>query len=194
METVPPYALRVHDDPRPARAAIPTRTLLIAAAFASVQALVYVALIPILTVAATTMPPAYALLAGATTVGPFLARIVTRTPGAALITAGITAILVVAVSPIGLLTAVPFLTAGVVFDLVVGRGAVSTARLFVAAGAVALALFLISLPVFSAEHLTFVMLAATLLGRLGGEGAAALLVSLIVRALRRVGIGTRGDS
>jgi hypothetical protein len=184
------YARRVHADSRPTRATIPTRALLISAAFASVQAIIYLALVPVLSAAAAAMPPVYALLAGVTTVAPLLTRVVTRVPGTALITAAITSALVVAVSPLGLLSAVPFLTAGLVFDLIARRGAVSTVRIFVGAAAVAVALFLISIPVFSAEHLTFGILAATLFGRLGGEGAAALLVSVTVRTLRRAGVSS----
>lgn len=153
------------------------------------QAILFLALLPVLSAAASSMPPVYALLAGLNTVALFLARTITRAPGTATITAGITAALVVAASPLGLLSAVPLLTAGAVFDVIAWKGAVSTGRLFIGAGAVAITLFLISLAVFSAEHLTPEMLAATLAGRLLGEAAAALLVSATTRNLRRAGVG-----
>lgn len=171
-----------------AKRSTPTRALLIAAAFAAVQAAIFLALLPVLSLTAPSMPPVYAVLAGVNTALPFLARVITRAPGTATITAGVTAILVVALSPLGLLSAVPLLTAGVVFDLVCGRSAVSTRRLIVGGAAVAVALFLISLAVFSPEHLAPWMLAATLLGRLLGEGVVVVLVSATTRLLRRAGI------
>ncbi|WP_102193731.1 hypothetical protein [Microbacterium aurantiacum] len=176
--------------PRPALAAsTPTRALLVSAALAAVQTGMFLALLPVLAAAAPAAPPLYALLASANTAMPLLARILTRATGTATITAGITAIMVVAFSPIGLLSAVPLLTAGIVFDLVTWKGPVSTRRLTVGAAAVAVALFAISLAAFSPEHLTPFVLTATLAGRLIGESVVAVLVSTIARMLRRAGVG-----
>ena len=159
------------------------------AALAAVQTGIFLVLLPVLAVAAPAAPPLYAVLASANTALPLLARIMTRAAGTATITAGITAIMVVAFSPIGLLSAVPMLAAGIVFDLVTWKGPVSKRRLIVGAAAVAVALFVISLAAFSPEHLAPFVLTATLIGRLIGEGVIAVLVSTIARLLRRAGVG-----
>lgn len=153
------------------------------------QVVIFLALLPVLTAVAPSAPPVYALLASANTAMPMLARIVTRAVGAATITAGITAIIVVAFSPLGLLSGVPLLAAAVVFDLVAWKGAVSTRRLVFGAAAVAVTLFTISLAVFSPEHLALGILAATLIGRLIGEGVVAAAVREISRLLRQAGVG-----
>lgn len=170
------------------RPAAPTRALLIAAAFAALQTGLFLAVLPVLSVTAPTAPPVYALIAGVNTVLPFLARVVTRTPGTATITAAVAAVLVVALSPLGLIAAVPLLATGVVFDLICGRSSVSNRRLVVGAAVVAVVLFGLSLAVFSPEHLAPWMLAATLAGRLVGEGVAVVVVIAVARLLRRAGV------
>lgn len=150
---------------------------------------VFLALLPFLAALAPVAPPLYALLASVNTAVPLLARLLTRAPGTATVTAGITALVVVSFSPIGLLSSVPLLAAGIVFDLVAGRGPVSGRRLALGAVAVAVVLFALSLAVFSPEHLTPGMLAATLAGRLVGEALVVSLVRAVHRLLRRAGVG-----
>ena len=184
------YARGVNVPPRRAVSArTPTRVLLVAAAFAAVQTAIFLALLPVLGAVAPSAPPVYALLASAPTAMPMLARIITGSVGAATITSAITAFLVVAFSPTGVLSAVPLLAAGIAFDLVAWKGTVSTPRLFVAAAAVAVVLFVISLAVFSPEHLTLAVLSATLIGRLVGEGVIAIVVREVARLLRQAGVG-----
>ncbi|WP_350353255.1 hypothetical protein ABS642_10280 [Microbacterium sp. A8/3-1] len=170
-------------------ASTPTKALLVSAALAAVQTGLFLLLLPALATLAPAAPPLYALVASANTALPMLARILTRGAGTATITAGITTVMVVAFSPIGILSAVPLLTAGAVFDLVAWKGAVSTRRLVLGAAAVGVALFVISLAVFSPEHLVPGMLMATLIGRLAGEAVIAVTVSATVRLLRRAGVG-----
>lgn len=186
---VAPRSVDLPATPSNAPTTTPTRALLVSAALAAVQAGVFLALLPVLGTVAPLAPPIYAILASANTAFPLLARVLTRAPGTATITAGITALLVVSFSPIGLLSAAPLLTVGIVFDLVARRGSVTTRRLVLGAAAVAVALFAISLAVFSPDHLTPWMLGATLAGRLLGEGAVAVLVSATARLLQRAGVG-----
>ena len=96
----------------------PTSALLISAAFAAIQALIFVMVVPMTTLLAVSSPPAYALVAAVHTAMPLLARVVTRTPGMATFTAVVTGLLTSVVSPIGLLAAVPMVCAALVLDLV----------------------------------------------------------------------------
>lgn len=173
------------------RQRLTTRVLLTCAVFAAVQVLLYFAVAPFTATLAAVFPPAYAVLAGLHSLMPFTARRFTGQHGTATLTAMLTGLLVAAVSPIGFLVLVPLTVAAAAFDLaylVLGsRRRLSPAVLsVVAAISSAIALFAVSLPVFSAEHLIVGLLAATLIGRIGGQLAAALcatgLVGLLVRA------------
>jgi hypothetical protein len=162
----------------------------VSAAFGAVQALLFVAVVPLTTVLAVSSPPAYALVAGMHTFMPFLARVVTRVPGMAIFAAFVTGLLTSAVSPIGPLAAVPMLVAGVVFDLVMPwRRDVPArpVRVLVAASVVGVVLFFVALPVFSPEHLVPPVLFATLGGRLVGELAIGAIVIAVHRLLMRAG-------
>jgi hypothetical protein len=177
------------------RRRLPTRVLLIAAAFAALQALVFFAVVPVTTALAAAAPPAYAVVAGIHSVLPFLVRLVTGVPGGATITAGITGLLTAALSPIGFLAAIPLLTAGAVFDAAMpwraGGGPLPRWRVLTAALVAGLALFAVSLPVFSSEHLVPIVLAATLAGRLAGETLAALAAMGLALLLARAGLVRR---
>lgn len=177
------------------RRGIPTRALLLAGAFAALQALLFLAVVPLTTMLAATAPPAYALVAGIHSLLPFLARLVTAVPGAAIVTAAITGLLTAALSPIGLLTAVPMVTAAVVFDGVMPwrtRRRAPWWRVLLAAAAAGVALFVVSLPVFSSEHLTAPILIATLAGRIVGEAAAGAAALAFTAMLSRAGVVRRG--
>ena len=191
-----PPASSAHQPRRGTRAGrLPTRALLVAAALAALQTLLFLAVVPVTTVLAAAAPPAYAVVAGIHSLMPFLARLITAVPGTATITAGITGLLTAALSPIGPLAAVPMLTAALVFDLAMpwlSRGrVVALWRILVAASAAAVALFAVSLPVFSSEHLVFPVLAATLIGRVVGEALAATAAWGIARLLSRAGLVRR---
>ncbi len=171
-----------------------TRTLLYCAVFAGVQALFYLTVSPIALTLATLFPPAYAVAAGAYSCMLFAARLFIGRTGSASLTAAITGILIAAVSPIGLIVLVILVVPGITFDLVLlvaGRGRKRhrfLQELLPAALISALILFAVSLPAFSADHLTPAFLAATLLGRALGQVAAALIATALVTALSRAGV------
>lgn len=173
-----------------------TRELLTCAALAAVQVLAFALLSPLMAALAPASPPLYALAAGIHSVMPFLARLLTATPGTATLTGLFTGLLATAFTPIGPLVIAPMVVAGLAFDLVLPwrRGPQPPLwRMALAAATAGAALFLVSLPVFSAEHLTVPVLAATLLGRVAGEvGAAACAVALRL-ALGRRGVRSRSD-
>jgi hypothetical protein len=171
---------------------LPTRELLISGAFAAIQSVLFALVVPVTAVLAPSAPPLYALVAAIYSLLPFLARVVTGLPGTATITAGLAGLLSSAVSPIGVLSAVPMLVAGAVFDAVLlrARSPLPWWRLVLGAAAAGIALFFVSLPVFSAEHLTPVLLTATLLSRVIGEVAVALLARAVAGLLVRAGVRT----
>lgn len=170
---------------------VPTSALLVGAAFGAIQALVFLAVVPVTSVLAAASPPAYALVAAVHTALPFLARVITRVPGIAALAAFVTGVLTVAVSPIGLLGVVPLVLGGVVLDLALPLRRdvpVSSSRILLAAAVTGVALFLVALPVFSPEHLVPPVLVATLLCRIAGELVVAGLVIAVRRLLRRAGV------
>jgi len=176
------------------RAPLPTRILLICAALAVIQLSTYVLLTPVTTALAAAAPPAYALIAGAHTVLPLTARLVTHRAGTATLTAAFTGIIAAALTPVGWLILVPALAAGAAFDLVMPwrarRG--SGWRVATAAIAAGVLLFLVSLPVFSSEHLTGGVLTATLVGRVVGELIAVAIASRLAWLLARAGVAPAG--
>ncbi|WP_136707100.1 hypothetical protein [Agromyces sp. H66] len=171
-----------------------TRVLLVCAAFAVVQVLLNASLIPFAAGLAAASPPGYAVLAGLYSLMPFTARRFTDVGGAATLTALFSGLLVAAFSPIGVLMLVPLLFSAATFDGVLWLGrsrsgsTPDSAWVFIAAAASAASLFLVSLPVFSTEHLTPVFLGLTALGRLAGQLAAAAVALGLVRQLARAGV------
>jgi hypothetical protein len=175
---------------------IPTKALLICGGFAAIQVLAFLVVVPFTTAAAVAAPPLYAVVAGVHSLMPFLARLVTGMQGTALITATVTALIVSAVTALGPLIILPMAVAGALFDVVLWRagrdGRLPRAGWTIGAAAAAgVGLFLVSLPVFSAEHLTAWTLVLTLAGRLAGEIGAALFAWAIARRLALTGV-TRG--
>ncbi|MCT1477152.1 ECF transporter S component [Microbacterium sp. p3-SID336] len=170
---------------------VPTSALLVSAALGAIQALVFVAVVPVTSVLAVSSPPAYALVAAVHTALPLLARVVTRTPGMAAFTAFVCGVLTVAVSPIGLLGVVPLLIGGLVLDatLPLRRDVrAHPVRILLAGAAAGVVLFLVALPVFSPDHLVPGVLVATLLARIAGELLIAAAVIALRRLLARAGV------
>lgn len=169
-----------------------TRAYLQIAAFAATQALIIIVLVPITGSIAAWSPPVYALVAFLQTLLLFAARRFTGIRWGATLAAGITALICGPFTAIGWLLAVPLIAAAVLFDLVIRIGERrrwSTGRDSVVAGIViGAALFAVSLPVMSAEHLALPVLALTLLARIVATGTGAFLSALLVRRLERVGV------
>lgn len=166
-----------------------TRTLLICAALAAVQALASSAISPVTPALAAVAPPLYALVAGVHMIMPILARLISGTPWTTAITAAITGVLIWPFNAIGPLVIVALVTGALAFDATLARsGPAPRGRLVLAACASAVALFLISLPVFSPDHLTPLILGATLLGRLCGALLALLAARALAVALAAVGL------
>ena len=170
---------------------VSTSALLVTASLGAIQALVFMAVVPITTVLAVSSPPAYALVAAVHTALPLLARVVTRTPGMATFAAFVTGVLTVAISPIGPLGIVPLVLGAAVLDLALPlrRDArTSPGRILAAAALTGVVLFFVALPVFSPEHLVPGVLIATLAARVAGELAVAGLVIAVRRLLSRAGV------
>lgn len=189
MAVVPDPASAPRDAARPARG-VPTRTLLSLAALGTVQGLVLIALAPALAAAATASPPLYALLAMPQTLLVFVAARLAQRPGAATLTAFFAGVLAVPFSAIGFLAIVPLVVAGAVVDvaLLAARRVPTRARFALAGAAAGAALFAVSLPVFSPEHLAPEILLATLAARVLSGAMGALLSGVVARALGRAGI------
>lgn len=173
-----------------------TRVLLVCGALAAVHFLLHLITVAFLTFLAPTSPPLYGLFASIHALIPFLARRVTRAPGSATITAGTASLLVSATSPSGFILLVPLLATGLTIDLVAGRadrGAFRPRhvelRFLLAAVVLGSVLFLLSLAVFSPEHLTPWLVGCTFAGRILGEIAIAASSGVLARALFRAGIG-----
>lgn len=170
-----------------------TRVLLICAALAAVQVGIFVALSPVLVSLPAFSPPLYAVVAGAHSVMIFLAPRVTGARGSATITALVAGFIIAAVNPIGLLVVILLLIPGVLVDLAVLIPGKPTSRAmevrYLAAALVAAAaLFAVSLPVFSPEHLTAWILVGAAAGRVVGETIAYACSRALAAGLARAGI------
>lgn len=170
-----------------------TRVLLICAALAAVQVGVFVVLSPVLVTLPALSPPLYAVVAGAHSVMIFLAPRVTGARGSGTITALIAGLIIAALNPIGMLVVTLLLIPGVLVDLAVlapGRATsrAMEARYLAAALVAAAALFAVSLPAFSAEHLTPWILIGAAGGRVAGETVAYACSRALAAGLARAGI------
>ena len=179
--------------PRRSRARSLTRDLMIAAAFGAIGAVLLVVVAPVTTSLAATFPPSYAAVAGIHSVLPYLARRLLVLPFAATLVGGLVGVLSFASTALGPLILFSLLAATLPFDLVLNAGrrfapALRARHYAVAAVASAVVLFLVSLPVFSAERLTVWMAVAVLAGRLIGQCGAVWLSALIAGAVHRAGI------
>ncbi|WP_348788768.1 hypothetical protein [Leifsonia sp. NPDC080035] len=175
-----------------------TRTLLLIAAFAAIGAVLMAVVAPFTSVLAAAAPPAYALVAGGHSLLPFLARRLLGVRWAATAVGAFVGVLSVGSTPLGILIVVPLVVSGAAFDgtlLVLGRwrggevrGRFGEAVFAVAALVSAVALFLVSIPVMSPEHLAPVVLTLTLAGRAGGQLGASALSAVVARRVLRAGI------
>lgn len=160
-----------------------TRDLLLCAASAALAALLIVLTGPLTRSLALIAPPVYALVAALPTVFfYFSARAVGRLFGAATLTALLTAVLSIPFTTLGLLLLFPLLAQGLVIDLLLLRSR-REPWFYVAGAAAAIVVFLVSLPVFSVEHLTPLWLILTLLGRLLGAAGAVWASGILAKTL-----------
>lgn len=156
------------------------------------SALVVVAFSPFSAATAAFSPPLYALIAGAYSFAPFLARRLLGYSWAATAVGVVAAVLSAPFSPIGLLIIVLFVAAGAAYDSALwalGRVRADSrpaAWMYIVAALVsALVLFLVSFPVLSPAHRVPLMLAATFGGRAVGQVAAAGFAGGVSRLLSR---------
>lgn len=169
--------------------------VLVCGALAAVHFVLHVITVPVLASLAVTFPPVYGVVAGIHSLMPFLARRMTQVPGTAVLTSAIASVFVASTNPSGIIVVVPVVLAGAVIDAVLWRSPHPGEGRFALASVIAgLVLFVVSLAVFSPEHLTPFMLVGALVGRVAGElaanGAARALSSALFRAgIRRPGPG-----
>lgn len=167
-----------------------TRRYLTCGGLAAVQAVIILASTPLTIAAANLAPPVYALLSVLSVLLIHLAPRVVGLGSAATLTAALTALVIVPFSAIGFLAAVPLIVQGGVIDLTLRVTKRRRAAHFALAGVFAsTAAFLVSLPVFSADHLVPVILVATLGARIVAGVTASLVAGWIARALRAAGVG-----
>lgn len=174
-----------------------TRALLQIAAFAAVQAVIVVGLAPFTPHIAAWFPPAYALVAFAQTLMIFAARRFVGLRWGATLAAVFTALVCGPFTAIGWLLAVPLVTAGALFDMVLAisqrarwdrRRAGRTLESAVAGLVIGVALFVVSLPVMSLDQLGLLVIFATLVARIIASWVGALLSALLVVRLERAGV------
>lgn len=170
-----------------------TRVLLICAALAAIQVGVFLALAPVLVSLPALSPPLYAVVAGVHGIMIFLAPRVTGARGSATITALVAGLIIAAVSPIGLFITLLILIPGVTVDLALlipGRKTPRTTELRYLGGAIVggVVLFLVSLPAFSADHLTVWILIGAGVGRVAGETIAYICARALAAGLARAGV------
>lgn len=169
-----------------------TRTLLLIAAFGAIGAVLLALVAPMTSLLAAAAPPAYALVAGVHSLLPFLARRLLGFDWAATAVGAFVGLLSIGFTPLGILIVVPLVVSGAAFDatalLTRRRGAAGEGSFALAALASAVALFLISLPVMSPEHLGPVVMALTLGGRIAGQLGAWAVSAAVARRVVRAGI------
>jgi hypothetical protein len=182
----------VSDTIRRPRRRLSTRALLITAAFAALGAVLLILVAPITSLLAALFPPAYALAAGLHSVLPFLARRLLGIPWVTTIAFALVGVVSIGFTPLGVLIVIPLVLTGVTFDLTLlllgRRGPAKAWHYHVAAAVTGVALFLVSLPVMSADDLAPGILALTLCGRLLGQFGASALSAAIARGVERAGI------
>jgi hypothetical protein len=155
------------------------------------SALIVLAFSPFSAATAAFSPPLYAVIAGAYSFFPFLARRLLGVRWAATAVGVLAGVASAPISPIGLLIVVPFVAGGAAYDATVwalSRFPLQRQRpdrAFVAGALVsALVLFLVSLPVINpVDRGTPVFLVAVLGGRVVGQLAASLAAGRVARAL-----------
>ncbi|MFF1571640.1 hypothetical protein ACFVWR_02755 [Leifsonia sp. NPDC058292] len=179
---------------------VSTRNLLVMAALGGLTALVLLALIPFTGALAAFAPPLYALVVSVYSVLPFLARRLLGFGITATLVSLFAGLLTGAFTPIGYLALVPLLAGSLAFDLTAtlllrakrvdraGAGRPAGWVWVVAAAVSGVALFLVSLPVFSSDDLVPGVLLATSAARVIGQVCAALIAGVLARRLARAGL------
>jgi len=169
-----------------------TRSYLLCAALAAIQAMTIIALTPVNAAAASIAPPIYALLSALSILFINLSARLLPSPVAALLTAGLTCLMVVPFSSLGFLIAVPLLVQGGAIALTLWLTRNRSAWKYLLAGGVAgVVAFFVVLPVFSTDDLAPAVLASTLTARIIAGVGSALIAGALAKALRAAGVGPR---
>lgn len=173
-----------------------TRMHLQIAAFAAIQVLPIIAMAPFMPLIAAWSPPLYACAAGLQTLFLFTARCMIPLRLTATFAGLLTGLLAGPFTAVGWLIAVPLVVAGATFDLAFAlTGRVRRLLRHVLIGvAVGTTVFLMSLPVMSAEHLVAAVLVPTLIARLVTSIAGSWLAARIVTMLAAAGVRTANPS
>lgn len=175
---------------KPTRRLLTTRELLVCAALGGLTAMTVVILGPTMAAIATLSPPLYALVGGYSAIAPLLALRIIGRRGAATVTALCCALIAWPFSTLGFLLLIALIAPAVAMDAVyLFRARIGErAALWAGAGAAAVVIFALSIPVISPEQLTSVVVALTLVGRLASYAIACGLSAVIARALARAGV------
>ncbi|ALX65990.1 hypothetical protein [Microbacterium sp. XT11] len=178
------------DARHPSSARTTTRDLLICAALGALTAMAVIALSSVLGTLAAASPPLYSLVGGYTAIAPLLALRLTGRRGAATITALCCALIAWPFSPLGVLLLAAVVAPAVAMDLLFGlrRRIGRRGALWLGAGAAALVIFALSLPIISPDQLTTTVVLLTLVGRLASYAIACALSGIVARALHRAGV------
>lgn len=173
-----------------------TRMHLQIAAFAAIQVVPIIAIAPFMPLIAAWSPPLYACAAGLQTLFLFTARRMIPLRWTATLAGLMAGLLAGPLTAVGWLIAVPLVVAGATFDLTVAltERIPRPLRHVLIGGAVGTALFLMSLPVMSAEHLVAAVLVPTLIARLVTSIAGSWLAERIVAMLAAAGVRTANPS
>jgi energy-coupling factor transport system substrate-specific component len=176
---------------------VTTKTLLTLAVFGAVGAVWSIALTPLTTLLALTAPLVYAAVASLSLTSGMLALRWTRMPGAVLLTALITGLLVAAFNPLGLLVIIALTVPAAAIEAVflAFRYRLDSRLAWVAApagGGAAIAA--LSLAVIEPSLLTPGFIALLFVIRIVAYIACARLSLAIVRALGRAGVRPRSRS
>ncbi|WP_176141244.1 hypothetical protein [Agreia bicolorata] len=185
---------RIGGAPRTA-SAWSTSMLLQCAAFGALTAVLIVAMSPITSSVALASPIAYSLVGSISSLGPLVAARWLRAPGSLLLTALVASLLALPFTALGFLIVValglPALTAELV--LLAGRFYSRPRERFwyLAAAALALVLFAISLVVIDPAVMSAWVVVFTFVGRMLSVLLLASLAVRIERALSRAGVRRR---
>lgn len=168
---------------------VPTRLLLQLAAFGAVSALIILALTPFNTAIALLNPLLYAVTASLTLLIPFTARIWSMTPGAATGCAALAGVLVAPFSALGFLLPLALAIPALCFDLVLFKCArPRPARLTLAAGTAAVAIWALSLAVIEPTLLSPAFLVALIVIRIFSFLGMVLIARGLAARLAKVGV------
>lgn len=170
-------------------AATSTAVLLRCAAFGAIGVIVLLMVSPLTSTLAVLSPVLYAAVAATTAVMPMLARLWTAAPGAAALTAAITALLSLPFTPLGPAIMIALVLPAATIDLLLWRRRHPRgSQMFLAAGVAGVVIWALSFAVISPESLSPVVVATLLIIRVASYVAAMWFADLIVHRLRRSGV------